>query len=448
MNEVAVPPELAQTETKRPFPAKVYTEAKQRELSNLSNGNASITAAEVDEQARLTAIREALPKLFQTPTVEEDHNKPTDNHVNKDTDSLQDVDTDDPEVRTKRIANQRELEEHMVDTYGLPFLQRIKKIREGIFKDIPNVRGEDINALRNIDMEFDSNIPSSHIENVFCNPDFMRERYLPEFSQMVDTVYSQIQNLEPSQRADAAIRLVSFLYTTNVVLHPYRDGNGQGGKLTALSYLHELVPEQFGDRYFPYKPKTIDKKNGSPSDETYDSVEEAEFKTKFMQNIDHAELFGYLPSNQAARLRRFDTAISRVEEIRDGKGTWGEHPYREQYLAQYTDEVNTLFPDETERSQLIAQRVEYLTRKATLEGSTFWQTNVHGYLEYTLNSGEGKQFITDYVLGSTNQPMNNYQQIARSAMEGIGTDMTAKLTTETKDVHTQKYSDAVLMAMK
>lgn len=81
--------------------------------------------------------------------------------------------------------------------------------------------------------------------------------HFPTFVQIIDGLYKEILSIEDeSARSQAGIHLASSIFALGILFHPSVDGNGIAFKLTALSYIQELVPD-LSDRYFPLKYESV-----------------------------------------------------------------------------------------------------------------------------------------------------------------------------------------------
>lgn len=81
----------------------------------------------------------------------------------------------------------------------------------------------------------------------------MAEELLPSLFNLIDETYEDIGMIDNQDRKDdAALRLVSVLYSLGITIHPALDGNGQTFKAMVLTYLHELTSVYRG-KYFAIK---------------------------------------------------------------------------------------------------------------------------------------------------------------------------------------------------
>lgn len=134
-------------------------------------------------------------------------------------------------------------------TFDKPAVERFLQIREALFpkEDFPYIDEVGLNPRQ---------LTSRVIEDRKEFLPYMKvvgEDLLPSYFKLIDEIYETIKTLEDRKiREDCTFRLIAFIFTIGIVIHPAANGNGQTFKMLILSYLHELLPE-FKDRYMPLK---------------------------------------------------------------------------------------------------------------------------------------------------------------------------------------------------
>lgn len=329
------------------------------------------------------------------------------------------IDTDDPESRALRIENQRTLESGLEQTFGLPFTERLYVVRKALFSGLPHIRRHEATELRRTDL---MRGPFSN----FASSEFVRDRFMPQFAQLVDEMAEEIKNMD-GDKIDAALNLASVIYTLGTPIHPYPDGNGQTLRLIALSYLHELAPDKFSQKYFPFKPIPGGHEN-TPA-------------TPILAVF--TQLNGGRFSNSEGK-KEFALRGGIVDDS------------RQRARGVTEEEMQEMFPDEAEKDRIrwLFEEGKALEGKLAdeLRGSHPTQTQVHLFLDYILNSQEGKKFITDFVLHPDQVPSGDQENIPRylkstlGILKSIGTEIEKLL--ESSDVHEQKFDGAKDLALK
>ncbi len=162
------------------------------------------------------------------------------------------IDTNLTENRQKRAKNQFEFEQtKLPETFGQKFKDRFLMIRDGLFAGFSDVDGEDVHRLAKQGKVMSDKRGQTPDE--YMPTDAAAEEVLPKYMGMVDSWYQEINRMPYSEDREQAVkRMLSTMFVCGIMIHPVRDGNGQSFKMTALSYLHDLLP-QYRDKFFPIK---------------------------------------------------------------------------------------------------------------------------------------------------------------------------------------------------
>lgn len=327
------------------------------------------------------------------------------------------VDSDDPEIRAQRVENQHTLENHLEETFELPLVERMRHVRVGLFNGIPDVRGESNVDLREQDLH-----RSLYLN--YASAEMMKNHFLPPFARVINELTEEIKVMGGVDREEAAVRLGSVIYTLGIPLHPYADGNGQTLRMLALSYLHELAPDRFGNSFFPFKPTN----NGDN--------EQGNLQTGFMRaiyNMDSSFMF-----SGDEKKKSFALKGSIIDKEKD-------------YARDITpEEFSEMFPDEQSREEIMSifedARAYFSSMPPQIVGSHPSQANFHYFLGYFLNTDRGHAFIRDYVTdpdvleGTTYNNTPWYEKNAENYFSGITTDIKGLL--ESREVHGASFETA------
>ena len=152
------------------------------------------------------------------------------------------VDTDTPEIRETRLENQVTLEREMHVLYGLPTEQRVLETRRRIFDGIANVKGDSPLALRQ------NNVRVGEIK--YPSAEISATELYPRFCSLMDEIMGEIGAQTLPNPELVALRFAGVMYSMGIMIHPFRDGNGQTFRIMATSYLHE-ISSSFKDSFLP-----------------------------------------------------------------------------------------------------------------------------------------------------------------------------------------------------
>lgn len=322
------------------------------------------------------------------------------------------IDTDDPEIRSKRIDNQIALQKDMSELYGHSLHDRITKIRQQIFKGIPNVQGNLVDVYRQVEVGtpgIDVYVGESRID-----------LYMSNLAQIIDSAAYALKELPDGQRVPAAQRLGSVLYTLALPIHPFLDGNGQTFRVAVESYLHELGGNKYAEKFFPLK-------QASGTVEGQDQIEVG-FRDKFSKLGIMSELS--LTISDKERMRR-ERLFRSLEYQRETETRLSQFPpeskavERAKESIKETDQtIRNLYPDETERSIRLEESEKLLQKQESLKdnGKTV-KHNLHGFYENILNSPNGENIIKQYIITGNVTPENTYQKVALENFLEVGTEI-------------------------
>lgn len=158
--------------------------------------------------------------------------------------------TDSLEGRAKREKAQFALERKLSNLEGTSIIERLVFIREQLFKDFDSVVGDKITQVR------DGFVSTSYQNEQYFypHPVEIAQKWFPAYIRVVDSLYDRMleQKQQQTLTETQALRFASVIYCLGIVIHPYRDGNGQTLRMTALSYLHELH-DSFKGKFLPFR---------------------------------------------------------------------------------------------------------------------------------------------------------------------------------------------------
>lgn len=341
-------------------------------------------------------------------------------------------DTDDPEVRELRVINQAKVEDELKETFEMNLSQRLEFIRHRLFNGLPIVRG---------------NPPTQYRENQLQRQlGVFKENYASAelISGYISSLQKKIEELTPkiyySSDADSkARRLAAVIYCLGIPIHPYSDGNGQTLRLTMLSYLQELSPQIYGDKFFPYKPT-------NHGDNLEDNL-----TTPILRQFTQTRLMGEMVGNGMLSIldERRKFALTNKWYMKDPFDASDHHEVTE-------EEMKELFP-EPDSEPLFRTRfndyLEYSNRlDERLSGNHWSQTHVNKMLHYVLMTQIGHEFIKRYVLDPEKLRQEKQDETLPIALlrvmnvfDGIEGEIDSLL--EDKDTHLRKFEKAKQQAI-
>lgn len=155
--------------------------------------------------------------------------------------SINGTDTGDPDIRKERALAEENLYPHLAEVFtDKSLVERITGVREYIFGRYGDVKGDSVTRVR------DRDVYSKGF--IFIPPEEVGARFFPALVKRIDALYDYVldQNQdEQGNQFDRLVRFSSIVYSLGVTLHPYVDANGQTFRITALSYLSEILDENF-----------------------------------------------------------------------------------------------------------------------------------------------------------------------------------------------------------
>lgn len=337
------------------------------------------------------------------------------------------IDPDDPEIRVRRIENQKTLETEIEKTFGLPFADRLKLVRNRLFDGVPSINGEDPREMRTVDLPRGEGLRRVN----YASAELVRNSFLPALGQAVNELAEQVKQMDEKDRGDAAVKLASVIYTFGIPTHPYYDGNGQTFREMSLSYLHELAPKEFGNSYFPYKP-----------------VNSGDNLENNLQTPILSRLYGLNPGYMYSEEECKKEWALRCGRVRNETGQ-GAHEATE-------EEMRNMFPDEEAkdviRHKFAQGQVLHDEWESELLAKHPSQSNIHYFIKYMLETEQGKTFIKNYVMHHDGpviaDPKNTswYFRSAESMFSGIRVDIRNLL--EPKEIHEGKFEEAKRIALR
>lgn len=158
-----------------------------------------------------------------------------------------------PEVRVRRIANQREWDLSHEHTFGLSFRERSALIRKHIYKGYDSVVGYKPEQTRDRGLSVTACSDMGEIE-IRLVPGDEVESCFEMMADLIDGVY-QCLRMQQVDRESGVMRMIGVFNALGILIHPYADANGQYLRMLSLSYLHELVPKT-STLFFPYRRLT------------------------------------------------------------------------------------------------------------------------------------------------------------------------------------------------
>lgn len=335
------------------------------------------------------------------------------------------INTDTPAIREQRIINQNDLEQRLDSTFGLSFSARTTLIRNEIFKGVSNVRGDKVDHIR-------TNSVGNLLGSAFTSSEQVGKRFLPALDETMNDLYQRIQKLPPAQRADAALNLVTVMYSLIIPIHPYSDGNGQTFREVALSYLHELGNDRFGNLFFPFKPTN-----------TGDNTENT-LTTPLTRPAANISPYSGLTNDEMRAGYYLRSGWFLDENFDIHNKLPDDHPDLKRILPDQKAKDDILV-----RGNEVEEWVKGLPNNPTYTGEG---GNVHAYLDYILITQEGQEFIEEFILNNSVEKsrakhkgnLTRYQESALRAFTGIRTDILNLL--EPREKHLQSFEQAKAQA--
>ncbi|HSW96854.1 MAG TPA: hypothetical protein VLF89_03435 [Candidatus Saccharimonadales bacterium] len=308
----------------------------------------------------------------------------------------------------KRGENQRLIEEQLNSTFELPFLERLKLIRPFIFRGITTKYDErydeNINNLRTIEL------PDNGDFQTVANS-AMREIFFPQFQKQIDGLYTEIKVLPTEEQSEAALRFVSYMFATGILLHLYVDGNGQTFKMLILSYLHELGGEKMKGKYFP-------KKTGGEK-----SLNDDPLPTRLTVNEDPIYDLG-LTSEESKSLGRYKMLKNQLALPTQ----YRKKKYRNE--EELDASFKTEFPNNREKMETAVQRFSAKQKELGLDPFTpTLRKKATAYLDFITNSQEGRSFIREFIVNGSQQQVqendifNPYKKRTIQILSGLQGDI-------------------------
>lgn len=153
------------------------------------------------------------------------------------------IDTDSPEIRILRTANHSLAEGNLEQLKGLNIQERLDSITDWVTKGIHNVKGDEPKAIRANGVRTDSYKYPDEIS--------LRDTLYPAYTSLINSLYEITAKINPALREESLIKLAAVVYSFGILVHPFRDINGQRLLLAASSYIREA---RFKRGALPYKP--------------------------------------------------------------------------------------------------------------------------------------------------------------------------------------------------
>lgn len=165
------------------------------------------------------------------------------------------VNTNNPEIRERRLENQLIILENLEELFGLPHQDRLDSIREDLFTGIDNVRGDKPREFRSVNLKFDAPEGNRVYE------------YQVATTWLIDALHRELDtNSDPITQTMRVFRFSSIQFSLGVTVHPYRDGNSQTHRINCLSHLREncvdlrdatlTLKREYGRLFIPALDKT------------------------------------------------------------------------------------------------------------------------------------------------------------------------------------------------
>jgi hypothetical protein len=317
-------------------------------------------------------------------------------------------DTETAEARKLRYGKQAELERLISENKlnGINAKERIRFIRNFIFSQFPNVKGYNSVEFR----------PRDSIAFVrpwlLSNKKFMYpsgeelSQDLDDYFQNIDSLSQEVVKLENTgDRIKAARRLAAAVYSFGIILHPYPDGNGQTLRLLALSYLHEFAPEIYGRATLPQRFKKTRKGGGAIHGKeefsilkqipaTLYSESDMEMLIKFQtQYLPTSVEKNGAPSSEERLAYLYNTFKEFIPNLQiPDKSEDAEKVLVDQILAASAEARNKLSAFGITKS--ILDQIKSMRNIGEASNIDL----VRQYLEYSLKSSRGKEWLKEFVL--------------------------------------------------
>lgn len=149
------------------------------------------------------------------------------------------TDTDTTDIRLERLQKEEDMYINLGEYMkGKSIVERITEIRETVFGDFGDVKGDKVTKVREGNVEaggflfvpLDNEGSMRLFGDLTKQIDRLYEYLIKDSEERVDTI-----------EFDKVVRFSSIVYSLGVTLHPYIDGNGQTFRIAAISYISELA---------------------------------------------------------------------------------------------------------------------------------------------------------------------------------------------------------------
>lgn len=330
--------------------------------------------------------------------------------------------------RAKREKAQFSLEKKLSSLEGTSIIERLVSIREQLFKDFESVAGDKITQVR------DGLVSTNYQKELYYYPHPIdnARKWFPSFIRTIDALYDRM--LEHKQQQELtlaqALRFASVIYCLGIVIHPYRDGNGQTLRMTALSYLHELH-DSFKGKYLSFRkigqPNTnvtkvvpIRQLRESFDQKQHSKIDQSEMQKPEMQIIfAMQDLMGKGPTNDD----RYDFAYEQSEEADPKILAWAKDVRKVIDLYEATKNPDSIGTLNSHASQLpINMLHDALTDRIPLKVQQYLQSAVptrqvdtqqlNAYLSRLLLDPQSQEDLWTYIVSGEGNSADIMLEIA------------------------------------
>ncbi len=294
------------------------------------------------------------------------------------------IEVGNEEARSVRGRRQYQFEMNELDGLkGEPFMERYIRIRQAVFEQFGNVRGERPAVLSR----------SVELKDYFPSSEVVASELIPGLNRLVDRLEDRVnQEKDEVRRAEQGERLAALIYFMFISIHPASDGNAQ------TSYLHEFSPDS-ENRFFPIKYGVVFEESGMRN--LFIPTPEGVYKE---WNLGLPEVMTNADEKTRNRASEFKHKVRAIEDSSVG---FEEQENRLRSLfTEYSDLVGEYQRDERIKRNpgaVVGNIMEKLsdTLESKYPGYTFWNRDVfrqrERMLRFFLVGQDGRKILEDYI---------------------------------------------------